>query len=257
MRLWKAGSAYSPWWSAAPKKTRDASGIPLPTSELRAPGRWAARALARVTRPVVVELWGHGRSPTPEDARLYHPDAYVAVSKAVAALGVEGKWAIHPSQIELANQVFTPPETEVDRAPDAVEAMRNMAMVYYRRMVRHPAALKVQFQAIAEVEDPDIARQLHQDQSDQREGLPGALQAGRSLSPGEKSRVSPGRPRPPAAIRRLHQIAEGLAGPEAGLPDQAAAQVPERRRVSQYQALAPVPPGPDAGPGRQHHLQRR
>jgi pimeloyl-ACP methyl ester carboxylesterase len=35
-------------------------------------------ALARVTRPVVVELWGHGRSPTPEDASVYHPDAYVA-----------------------------------------------------------------------------------------------------------------------------------------------------------------------------------
>ena len=35
-------------------------------------------SLARVTRPVVVELWGHGRSPTPEDVRFYHPDAYVA-----------------------------------------------------------------------------------------------------------------------------------------------------------------------------------
>jgi len=30
-----------------------------------------------VSRPVVVELWGHGRSPTPEDASAYHPDAYV------------------------------------------------------------------------------------------------------------------------------------------------------------------------------------
>jgi pimeloyl-ACP methyl ester carboxylesterase len=34
-------------------------------------------ALARVARPVVVELWGHGRSPAPEDPALYTPQAYV------------------------------------------------------------------------------------------------------------------------------------------------------------------------------------
>ncbi len=50
-------------------------------------------------------------------------DGYVAVSRSVAALGVEGKWAIHPSQIELANRVFTPPESEVDRARRILAAM--------------------------------------------------------------------------------------------------------------------------------------
>jgi pimeloyl-ACP methyl ester carboxylesterase len=35
-------------------------------------------ALSRVTRPVVVELWGHGRSPAPAEPGFYHPDAYVA-----------------------------------------------------------------------------------------------------------------------------------------------------------------------------------
>jgi malyl-CoA/(S)-citramalyl-CoA lyase len=49
------------------------------------------------------------------------------VSKAVAALGVEGKWAIHPSQIELANQVFTPPQVEVDRARRILVAMDEAA----------------------------------------------------------------------------------------------------------------------------------
>ncbi|MDP6708986.1 MAG: alpha/beta hydrolase [Alphaproteobacteria bacterium] len=34
-------------------------------------------ALAAVARPVVVELWGHARSPAPEDPAAYHPDAYV------------------------------------------------------------------------------------------------------------------------------------------------------------------------------------
>ncbi len=40
---------------------------------------WAAnvQALAQVCRPVVVELWGHGRSPSPQDPAHYGPDAYV------------------------------------------------------------------------------------------------------------------------------------------------------------------------------------
>ena len=43
-------------------------------------------------------------------------DAYRAAARRAAALGIEGKWAIHPSQIELANEIFSPPEAEVDRA---------------------------------------------------------------------------------------------------------------------------------------------
>lgn len=35
-------------------------------------------ALAAVCRPVVVELWGHGRSPAPPDPSRYERDAYVA-----------------------------------------------------------------------------------------------------------------------------------------------------------------------------------
>ncbi|HEX6107379.1 MAG TPA: CoA ester lyase [Gemmatimonadales bacterium] len=44
------------------------------------------------------------------------PDGYLAAARRGAALGIEGKWAIHPSQIALANDVFTPPPAEVDRA---------------------------------------------------------------------------------------------------------------------------------------------
>jgi citrate lyase subunit beta/citryl-CoA lyase len=44
------------------------------------------------------------------------PDSFILAAKRGAALGIEGKWAIHPSQIALANDVFTPPPAEVDRA---------------------------------------------------------------------------------------------------------------------------------------------
>jgi malyl-CoA/(S)-citramalyl-CoA lyase len=55
------------------------------------------------------------------------PDAFIAAANRVAVLGYEGKWAIHPSQIELANKVFTPSEAEVTKAKRIVEAMADAA----------------------------------------------------------------------------------------------------------------------------------
>jgi malyl-CoA/(S)-citramalyl-CoA lyase len=51
------------------------------------------------------------------------PDAFLAAGKRAAILGYEGKWAIHPSQIELANQVFSPSDAEVDKARRIMAAM--------------------------------------------------------------------------------------------------------------------------------------
>ena len=55
------------------------------------------------------------------------PDAFIAAARRAAVLGYEGKWAIHPSQIELANQVFTPSEAEVTRARRILDAMAQAA----------------------------------------------------------------------------------------------------------------------------------
>ena len=52
------------------------------------------------------------------------PDGYRAGARRAAALGCEGKWAIHPSQVELANEVFSPPEAEVAWARRIVEELR-------------------------------------------------------------------------------------------------------------------------------------
>jgi citrate lyase subunit beta/citryl-CoA lyase len=52
------------------------------------------------------------------------PDGFRAAARRAAALGIEGKWAIHPSQVALANEVFSPPEAEVDRARRIVEELR-------------------------------------------------------------------------------------------------------------------------------------
>lgn len=44
------------------------------------------------------------------------PEGYKAGARRAAALGCEGKWAIHPSQVALANEVFSPTEAEVTKA---------------------------------------------------------------------------------------------------------------------------------------------
>ena len=51
------------------------------------------------------------------------PDGYKAQANRSAILGCEGKWAIHPSQIATANEVFTPSEKEVAKAKRILEAM--------------------------------------------------------------------------------------------------------------------------------------
>ncbi len=52
---------------------------------------------------------------------------YLAAARRAAALGCEGKWAIHPSQIPLANEVFTPSAREVERAERILAAMEQAA----------------------------------------------------------------------------------------------------------------------------------
>src|SRR5262245_50174653 len=55
------------------------------------------------------------------------PDGYRAAALRAAALGCEGKWAIHPSQIAIANDVFTPSADEINRAERILQAMQDAA----------------------------------------------------------------------------------------------------------------------------------
>ncbi|RMC32091.1 HpcH/HpaI aldolase/citrate lyase family protein [Paracoccus alkanivorans] len=51
------------------------------------------------------------------------PDGYKAAAYRAAVLGCEGKWAIHPSQIALANEVMSPSAEEIARAEKILAAM--------------------------------------------------------------------------------------------------------------------------------------
>ena len=52
------------------------------------------------------------------------PDPYKAAAYRAAVLGCQGKWAIHPSQIPLANEVMSPSEAEVTKAKRILEGMK-------------------------------------------------------------------------------------------------------------------------------------
>ena len=55
------------------------------------------------------------------------PDGYRASAMRGRALGFEGKWAIHPSQIEIANAVFTPSAGQIAWAKDIAAKMEQAA----------------------------------------------------------------------------------------------------------------------------------
>ena len=85
------------------------------------------------------DQWHHGLSKLVATCRVYglrptmdlwdfnDPDGYILAAKRGAAIGIEGKWAIHPSQIEHANAVFSPPEAEVDKAKRIIEELAKAA----------------------------------------------------------------------------------------------------------------------------------
>ncbi len=86
------------------------------------------------------DQWHHGLSRMLVACRAYglrpidgpfgdfkDPDGYRLGARRAAAMGYEGKWAIHPSQIELANEVYSPPAEEVERAHRILLALEEAA----------------------------------------------------------------------------------------------------------------------------------
>ena len=54
-------------------------------------------------------------------------DGFLAQARRAATMGMVGKWAIHPAQVALANEVFTPSQAQVAEAREIVAAMADAA----------------------------------------------------------------------------------------------------------------------------------
>ena len=99
------------------------------------PWHWAQAAIVAACRT-------HGILPVDGPFGDFSDDeGYIAQAKRSATLGMVGKWAIHPKQIALANQVFTPSEQAVTEAREILAAMEQAkangegATVYKGRLV--------------------------------------------------------------------------------------------------------------------------
>ena len=85
--------------------------------------RWLA-----VQTMIAVAARAHGLRPIDSAYDDFHDDdGYVAAAEAAAALGYEGKWAIHPRQVPLANRVFSPTPDEVEAAQGLLDALEAAA----------------------------------------------------------------------------------------------------------------------------------
>ena len=86
------------------------------------------------------DQWHHGLAKLVATCRAYglrpidgpfgdfnDSDGYINAAKRGAAIGIEGKWAIHPSQIQHANEVFSPPVKEVEKANRIIEELKKSA----------------------------------------------------------------------------------------------------------------------------------
>ncbi len=99
------------------------------------PWHWAQTAIVAACRT-------HGVLPVDGPFGDFSDDAgFIAQARRSATLGMVGKWAIHPKQIALANDVFTPSEEQVTEAREIIAAMEQAkangegATVYKGRLV--------------------------------------------------------------------------------------------------------------------------
>jgi citrate lyase subunit beta/citryl-CoA lyase len=62
-------------------------------------------------------------------------DGFREMAERARALGYDGKWALHPGQIDVLNDVFTPSQEEFDKASAMLEAYRHATEVEGRGAV--------------------------------------------------------------------------------------------------------------------------
>ena len=98
-------------------------------------------ALSYVTRPVIVELLGHGRSPAPESPAAYHPEGYIEAFEKIRehlgisewllcghslGAGITMRYALQYPERIIA-QVFTNTTSALGETDSASETRRSVA----------------------------------------------------------------------------------------------------------------------------------
>src|SRR5690242_14922798 len=66
---------------------------------------------------------------------IHDTDGLRRAAASVAALGYDGKWVLHPGQVDIVNQVFTPDQGSYDRAEQILDAYTEATTVRHRGAV--------------------------------------------------------------------------------------------------------------------------
>ena len=97
-------------------------------------------------------------------AKVAEIAAEAEISEALLYKFFDSKQAIFLEILQhMSERVVASWQEEVDLEEDALLALRNMGVTYYQRMKKHPEELRVQFQAISEIADEEIAERLRRD----------------------------------------------------------------------------------------------
>lgn len=62
-------------------------------------------------------------------------DGFRTGARRARALGFDGKWALHPDQVQVLNEVFTPSQEEFDKAEALLEHYRHASEIERRGAV--------------------------------------------------------------------------------------------------------------------------
>jgi citrate lyase subunit beta/citryl-CoA lyase len=99
------------------------ASVGMPSSNPGTPWPEVANALQWPLMQVVIAAHAHGK--TAYDGPYFQISDDLGLSSAARtarALGVDGKWVIHPNQIALVNEAFTPSPEEIAHAEEIVAA---------------------------------------------------------------------------------------------------------------------------------------
>ena len=126
-RRWCSASPTTPPRCRATRRRSAARRRRTPCAPTTAREHWGDQWHYPLAR-IAVACRAHGLRPIDGPYGDFgDPEGYRTAARRAAVLGYEGKWAIHPSQIALANEVFTPDAAAAEKTRRIVAAMAEAA----------------------------------------------------------------------------------------------------------------------------------
>jgi citrate lyase subunit beta/citryl-CoA lyase len=100
--------------------------IAMPSSEPGIPGSSVSGALQWPLLQIVIAAHAHGKLAYDGPFIKFSNEAgFIKSAEISRALGADGKWVIHPTQISSCNEIFSPSDDEIEKAQRLIDAYRS------------------------------------------------------------------------------------------------------------------------------------